>query len=61
MIRVLLVDRQTEVRKGLRMCLAIEPDIAVVGETGKIEEAHRLAQALGPAVIMVDVGRQGIG
>lgn len=60
MIRVLIVDRQPEVRRGLHMRLAIEPDIAVVGETGNVEQALALAHALGPDVVVVDVGRRGL-
>jgi DNA-binding NarL/FixJ family response regulator len=59
MIRVLVVDGQAEVRRGLRMRLAIESDIAVVGETGIAEEALALAQALDPDVIVVDIGMRG--
>lgn len=56
MIRVLIVDGQNEVRQGLRMRLGIEPDVDIVGETGKIGEAHYLAQAFTPDVIVVDIG-----
>jgi DNA-binding NarL/FixJ family response regulator len=56
MIRVLIVDGQDEVRQGLRMRLSIEPDVTVVGETGKTGEALYLAQALTPDVIVVDIG-----
>jgi DNA-binding NarL/FixJ family response regulator len=56
MIRVLIVDGQAEVRRGLRMRLDIEPDVAIVGETGKAGEALYLAQALDPDVIVVDIG-----
>jgi DNA-binding NarL/FixJ family response regulator len=59
MIRVLIVDGQAEVRWGLRMRLAIEPDMAVVGETGSVEEALTLAKTLGPGVIVVDIGMRG--
>jgi DNA-binding NarL/FixJ family response regulator len=59
MIRVLVVDGQAEVRWGLRMRLAIEPDITIVGETGDVDEALALAQALDPDVIVVDIGRRG--
>lgn len=55
MIRVLIVDGQAEVRRGLRMRLAIEPDITVVGETGSVEEAIGLAQALTPDAVVIDV------
>lgn len=59
MIRVLIADGQAEVRRGLHMRLAIEPDMTVVGETGKAGEALKLAQALQPDVVVVDVGMRG--
>ncbi len=59
MVRVLIVDGQAEVRRGLQMRLAIEPDMTVVGETGKVGEAVYLAQALDPDVIVVDVEMRG--
>ena len=58
-IRVLIADGQAEVRRGLRMRLAIEPDIAVVGETGDTEQALALALTLAPDAIVVDVGMRG--
>jgi DNA-binding NarL/FixJ family response regulator len=59
MIRVLIVDGQAEVRRGLRMRLAIEPDMAIVGEAGDVDAALALAQALDPDVIVVDIGMRG--
>ena len=59
MIRVLIVDGQDEVRRGLQMRLNIEPDVAIVGETGKTGEALYLAQALAPDVIVVDIAMRG--
>jgi two-component system response regulator NreC len=59
MIRVLIVDGQTDVRRGLRMRLDIEPDMVVVGDTGKLGEAVYLAQALDPDVIVADIGMHG--
>jgi DNA-binding NarL/FixJ family response regulator len=41
------------------MRLDIEPDVAIVGETGKTGEALYLAQALAPDVIVVDIGMRG--
>ena len=37
----------------------IEPDMAIVGETGKTGEALYLAQALDPGVIVVDIAMRG--
>jgi len=34
MIRLLLVESQPAVRKGLRMRLNVESDVSIVGETG---------------------------
>ena len=59
MIRVLIADGEAEVRQGLCMRLAIEPDMVVVGETGQSGEALALAQALQPDVIVVDIGMHG--
>jgi len=55
----MIVDGQAEIRWGLRMRLAIEPDMTVVGETGNPEDALALAQALDPDVIVVDIGMYG--
>jgi DNA-binding NarL/FixJ family response regulator len=59
MIRILIADGQDEVRRGLRMRLDIEPDVAIVGATGQVGEALALAQALAPDVIVVDIGMRG--
>jgi two-component system nitrate/nitrite response regulator NarL len=61
MIRVLIVDGQADVRRGLRMRLAVEPDMAVVGDTGNAEQVLALAQALDPDAIVVDIGTRGAG
>ncbi|HEX6288354.1 MAG TPA: response regulator transcription factor [Herpetosiphonaceae bacterium] len=55
MIKLLLVDDQPSVRMGLRMRLALEPDVAVVGEAGDGEAAITLARTLHPDVIVMDV------
>jgi len=61
MIRVLIVDGQAEVRRGLRMRLGIESDMTVVGETGRAEAALVLSQTLNPDVVVMDVARLGTG
>jgi DNA-binding NarL/FixJ family response regulator len=55
MITVLLVDDMPGVRQGLWMRLALEPDIAVVGEAANGTEALALAVRLRPDVILMDV------
>ena len=55
-IKVLLVDDQQIVRRGLRMSLGLEGDIHIIGEAGDGLEAIELAQKLTPDVIVMDVG-----
>ena len=55
MIRILIVDDQPAVRKGLQMRLEAEPDLTVIGEASDGEAAVELAQALGPDVVLMDV------
>ena len=55
MITLLLVDDQVTVRKGLRMRLALEPDMTVLGEAGDATSALALIPALAPDVVVMDV------
>ena len=55
MIRLLLVDDQPAVRRGLGMRLHLEPDIQIVGEASTGREALKLALALSPDVVLMDV------
>jgi NarL family two-component system response regulator LiaR len=54
-IRVLIVDDQAIVRKGIRALLAEVARIEVVGEAGDGQEAVCQAQALQPDVILMDL------
>jgi DNA-binding NarL/FixJ family response regulator len=55
MIRVLLVDDQPVVRRGLRVRFHLEPDLQVVGEASTGSEALTLAQTLTPDVVLMDI------
>ena len=55
MIRLLLVDDQPTVLRGLGMRLRLEPDIQIVGEASTGREALTLAQTLSPDVVLMDV------
>jgi two-component system response regulator NreC len=55
MIKILVVDDQPSVREGLRMRLALEPDMRVVGEAADGPQALRLAGQLNPQVVILDV------
>ncbi len=59
-IRLLLVDDQPAVRRGLRMRFALEEDLEVVGEAGDAIEAMLLARTLRPDVILMDVEMPGM-
>jgi DNA-binding NarL/FixJ family response regulator len=54
-ITVLLVDDQALFREGLRTLLSVQPDLEVVGEAANGEEAVRLATALRPSVVLMDL------
>ncbi|MGD9046922.1 MAG: response regulator transcription factor [Anaerolineae bacterium] len=54
-IRILIVDDHGVVRQGLRMYLALDPDLEVVGEAANGAEALRLAHELEPDVVLMDL------
>ena len=55
MIKVLLVDDQPTVRRGLRMRLALEPDVEVIGEADDGHAAIAESRRLQPDVVVMDV------
>lgn len=59
-IRVLIADDHAILRAGLRMLLAAQPDIVVLGEAADGAEAIRMAAALRPDVILMDLSMPGL-
>jgi DNA-binding NarL/FixJ family response regulator len=59
-IRVVLVDDQSMIRTGLRMVLAAEPDIEVVGEAADGAEGVAVVTRLQPDVVLLDVRMPGM-
>ena len=55
MIRVALVDDEPVAREGLRLWLAGESDLEVVGEAGSPREAEALVLAERPDLVFLDV------
>jgi DNA-binding NarL/FixJ family response regulator len=60
-VRILLVDDQPEIRRGLRMRLELEPDLVVAGEAGDGREVREAVLALRPHVVVMDVAMPGVG
>ncbi|QYM65164.1 response regulator transcription factor [Microbacterium sp. Se5.02b] len=55
MIRVVLVDDQALFRAGIRMLVASQPDLEVVGEAGNGQEALEIVRATRPDVVLMDI------
>jgi DNA-binding NarL/FixJ family response regulator len=60
MIRVMLVDDQNLVRKGVRSLLELSSDIEIVGEAADGAEAIRLLPDINPDVMLLDMRMPGM-
>lgn len=53
--RTLIVDDEPTARRGLRLLLERDPELAIVGEAGSGREAVRLLQAQRPDLLLLDI------
>lgn len=60
-IRILLADDHAMFRSGLAALLSAQSEFTVVGEAADGFEAVRQAIALGPDVVLMDIGMPGLG
>lgn len=60
-IKVLLVDDHAVVRAGFKLLLATAPNIEVIAEAERGEQAIRLYQQHQPDIIVLDLSMPGIG
>jgi DNA-binding NarL/FixJ family response regulator len=58
-IKVLVVDDHPVVRQGLRTFIDLQDDLTVVGEAEDGESAVRVAEQVGPDVILLDLRMPG--
>jgi two-component system nitrate/nitrite response regulator NarL len=53
-VRVLLADRNTQVRWALRMAIHEQPELCVVGQASELEGLLAQAQALQPDLVVLE-------
>lgn len=54
-IRIIIADDHSVVRQGLRMFLALDPELQVVGEASNGAEALSIAHQLKPDIVLMDI------
>lgn len=60
MTTVVLADDHPVVRQGLKALMSAEPDLSVVGEAARGDEALDLVQRLHPGVLVIDLKMPGL-
>lgn len=55
MIRIMIADDHAVVRQGLKMFLALDPSLEIIGEASNGKEALENARTLKPDVILMDL------
>jgi len=60
-MRVLIADDQSQVRSALGLLLQHEPDVAVVGEAGDVEQVLELIAQQQPDLVLLDWELSGWG
>ena len=59
-VRTLIVDNNAGFRRAVKILLAYEPDIVVIGEAGDGQEAILKARELKPDLVLMDMRMPGI-
>ena len=59
-LRVLIVDDQEFIRRGIRAALSVAPEITVCGEASDGSEAIEKARGLNPDVVLMDISMPGL-
>ena len=59
-VKVLVVDDHEIVREGIRMVLAADPELEVVGVASSGKEAIEKVRELEPNVVLMDIGMPGL-
>jgi two-component system response regulator DevR len=59
-IRIVVVDDHEVVRHGLRLCLDAEPDMVVVGEAARGDDAVEVARRTRPDIMLLDVRLESV-
>ena len=60
MIKILVIDENPTIRRGLRMRLDLEPDFVIIGEAGNGWEALEQVRELRPDVIITGFHLKGM-